>query len=124
MPYPYPHYNGEADAEVHIRAYLTTWQANHASKRLGLIKANISKIEEFRLSLDGQEASWYSQNDIAEFADFDQLREEFVQLFHRRIPQRDLMSQFYAIIQEDNETVPQFVIHFPTVRDMKQYHSS
>ena len=45
-----------------------------------------------------------------EFADFDQLREEFVQLFHRRIAQRDLMRQFYAIIQEVNETVPQFVI--------------
>ena len=112
MPYPYPRYNGEADAEAHIRAYLTTWQANHASKRLGLVEANISKIAEFGLSLDGQAASWYSQNDIAEFADFDQLREEFVQLFHRRIPQRDLMSQFYAIVQEVNEVVPQFVIHF------------
>ena len=67
---------------------------------------NISKIAEFGLSLDGQAASWYSQNDIAEFADFDQLLEEFVQLFHKRIPQRDLMSQFYAILQEANETVP------------------
>ena len=60
MPYPYPRYNGEADAEAHIRAYLTTWQANHASKRLGLIEANISKIAEFGLSLDGQAMSWYS----------------------------------------------------------------
>ena len=49
---------------------------------------------------------------MAEFADFDQLRVEFIQLFHRRIPQRDLMSQFYAIAQEVNETVPQFVIRF------------
>ena len=73
MPYPYPRYNGEADAEAHIRAYLTTWQANHASKRLGLIEANISKIAEFGLSLNREAASWYSQNDIAEFADFDQL---------------------------------------------------
>ena len=116
MSYPYPRYNGEADAEAHIRAYLTTWQANHASKRLGLVEANISKIAEFGLSLDGQAASWYSQNDISEFADFDQLRQEFVQLFHRRIPQRDLMSQFYAILQEANETVPQFVIRFQSLR--------
>ena len=78
---------------------------NHASKRLGLIEANISKISEFGLYLDGQAASWYSQNDIAEFADFDQLWEEFVQLLHKRIPQRDLMSQFYAILQEANKTV-------------------
>ena len=92
MSYPYPRYNGEADAEAHIRAYLTTWQANHASKHFKIIEANISKIAEFGLSLDGQLASWYSQNDIVEFADFDQLREQFIQLFHRRIPQRDLMS--------------------------------
>ena len=78
MSYPYPRHNGEADAEVHIRAYLTTLPANHASKRLGLVEANISKIAEFGLSLDGQAASWYSQNDILEFADFHQLRQEFV----------------------------------------------
>ena len=81
-------------------------QADHASKRLRLVEANISKITEFGLSLNGQAASWYLQNEISEFADFDQLRQEFVQLFHRRIPQRDLMSQFYAILQEANETVP------------------
>ena len=68
MPYPYPHYNGEANAEAHIHAYLMTWQANIASKRLSMIEANISKIGEFGLSLD-------LQKDIAEFTDFDQLRE-------------------------------------------------
>ena len=71
MSYPYPRYNGEADVQVHIRAYLTTWQANHTSKRLRVTEANISKIAEFRLSFDGQAVSSYSQNDIAEFADFD-----------------------------------------------------
>ena len=60
MPYPYPHYNGEADGEAHTNAYLTTWLANHDSRRLRLIEANISKIAEFGLSLDGQAASWYS----------------------------------------------------------------
>ena len=116
MPYPYPRYNGETDAEAHICAYLTTWQENHASKRFRLIQANISNIADFGLSLDGQGVSWYSQNDITVFANFDQLREEFVLLFHRRIPQRDLMSQFYTIIQEANETVPQFVIRFQNMR--------
>ena len=48
--YPYPRYNGEADAEAHIHAYLTTWQANHASKSLGVTG----------LSLDGQATSRYS----------------------------------------------------------------
>ena len=92
MPYPYPRYNGEADAEAHIHMYLTTWQEDHASKCLGMTEANISKIAEFGLSLDGQATSWYSHNDITEFADFNQLREQFIQLFHRHIPQSDLMS--------------------------------
>ena len=65
MPYAYPRYNDEADVEAHIRAYLTTWQANHASKRLAVTEAHTSKIVEFGLSLDGQATSWYSQNDIA-----------------------------------------------------------
>ena len=93
MLYPYPRYNGEADAKADICAYLTIWQANHASKRLGVIEANISKITEFGLSLDGQAASWISQNDIAEYADFYQLREQFMQLFHRCIPQQDVISR-------------------------------
>ena len=81
-PYPYPRYNGEADAEAHICTYLTTWQANHTPKRLRMIEANISKLAEFGLSLDGQAASWHLRNDIMEFADFDQLWEQFIQLFH------------------------------------------
>ena len=82
MPYPYPPYNDESDGEAHICTYLTTWQVNHASKRLGMIEANISKIAEFGLFLDDQAASWYSQNNIMEFADFDHLWEQFIKLFH------------------------------------------
>ena len=31
MTYPYSKYNDEADVEAHLRAFLTTWQANHVS---------------------------------------------------------------------------------------------
>ena len=31
MLLPYPKYNNEPDVEAHIRAFLTTWQANHVS---------------------------------------------------------------------------------------------
>mgnify|MGYP000515287986 CR=1 FL=1 len=34
MLYPYPKYNDEADAEMHVRLFLMTWQANHVSQRL------------------------------------------------------------------------------------------
>ena len=116
MLYPYSCYNGKADAEAHIHVYPTTWQANHASKRLGVTEANMSKIAEFGLSLDGQSTSWYSRNDIVEHTDFDKLREQFIRLFHRRIPQRDLMCQFYSIVQGATKTLPQFVIRFQNLR--------
>ena len=34
MLYPYPKYNDELDAEAHVRAFFTTWQANHVAQRL------------------------------------------------------------------------------------------
>ena len=34
MPYPYPKYNDQADTEVNVRAFLTTWLANHVSQIL------------------------------------------------------------------------------------------
>ena len=41
------------------------------------------------------------------------LKDKFLRLFHRQIPQRELMSRFFAIICEDtNKTVPQFVNRF------------
>ena len=34
MPYPYSKYRDGADAEAHIRDFLTTWEINHAAQRL------------------------------------------------------------------------------------------
>ena len=47
MLYPYPKYHDEADTEAHIRAFLTTWQANHVSQRLSKTDADKSQIAEF-----------------------------------------------------------------------------
>ena len=58
MSYPYPKYNDEADAEDHVRAFLTTWQTNHVSQRLSEADADKSKIVELGLSLDGQSTNW------------------------------------------------------------------
>ena len=86
MLYPYPHYNDEADAEDHVRAFQTTWQENRVAQRLAATNANGSKIDEFGLSLDGQSTNSYSQHNITEFQDFEHLKENFVRLFHKRIP--------------------------------------
>ena len=54
MLYPYP------DTEAHLRAFLTTWQANHVSQRLSEVNVDKSKIAEFGLSLEGQSENWHS----------------------------------------------------------------
>ena len=112
MPYLHPHYNDEAYAKVHVRAFLTTWQTNHVSQWLAEANANASKKAKFGLSLDGWAVNWYSQHDQGEFEYFKQLTNKFVKLFHWRIAQRELMSQFYAIGQDAHKIVPQFVIRF------------
>ena len=82
MPYPYPKYNDEPDAEAHVRGFLTTWQANHVSRRLEEPEAKKSNIEEFGLSLDRQVASWYEEHSLGDFATFMNLPAKFLRLFH------------------------------------------
>ena len=97
-------------------AFLTTWHANHVSRRLSEADANKSKIVEFGLSLDGQSTNWYLQHEAGEFESFQTLNIKFIRLFHRQVPKRELMSQFYVAYQGAHETVPQFIIRFQNLR--------
>ena len=47
MPYPYPRYTDGPDVEMHIRAFISTWQDNHSTHRLTLAEIDASKIAEF-----------------------------------------------------------------------------
>ena len=96
MPYPYPRYTDGLDAESHIRAFGSTWQANHSTQRLSLTeiaasKIVASKIAEFTLSLDGPAARWYSRLDAGEVTTFQDVRTKFLELFHREVPKRELL---------------------------------
>mgnify|MGYP000476957188 CR=1 FL=1 len=108
MSYPYPKYNDDTNVEAHVCAFVTTWQENYVSQRLSEANADKSKISEFRLSLDEQSANWYSQHEAGEFESFKQITTKFIRLFHRQVPKRELMSQFYVAYQEAHEIVPQF----------------
>ena len=88
MPYPYPQYTDGPDAESHIRAFVSTWQANHFTQRLTTTKIESSKIAEFTLSLDGPTARWYSRLDPGEFAMFQDVHTQFLELFHREVPKK------------------------------------
>ena len=50
------------------------------------------------------------------FESFEQLTTKFIQLFHRNVPQKDLIGQFYAAYQEPHETMSHFVIRFQNLQ--------
>ena len=55
MPYPYPRYMDGPDAESHIRAFLSTWQANRLTQRLTVAEVEASKLRSSHcLSMDPQ----------------------------------------------------------------------
>ena len=116
MPYTYSKFREGTDAEAHVRDFLTTWEINHGAQRLSADAEDKSKIAEFVLSLDGYSANWFAQNGLQGFPSFEVLTSKFLQLFHQQIPQKDLIAQFYALYQEKNETVSQFVIRFQNLQ--------
>ena len=73
-------------------------------------------MAEFGLSLEGQSTNWHSQHEQGDFEFSKQLTDKFVRLVHRRIAQRELMSQLYATYQEPHETVTQFIIRFQNLQ--------
>ena len=122
MPYPYPRYTDGPDAELHIRAFVSTWQPNHSTQRLSLAEIDASKIVEFMLSLDGPAARWYSRFDTGEVTTFQDVRTKFLELFHREVAKRELLRQFFSMSQEPQETVEQFTIRFPDLDDVSAQH--
>ena len=112
MSYPYPRYTDGPNAESHIRSFVSTWQANHSTHRLTPAEIDASKIAEFTLSLDGPAARWYSRLDAGEVTTFQDVRTNFLELFHREVLKRELLRLFFSISQEPHETVAQFTIRF------------
>ena len=105
MPYPYSKFREGADAKVHVRDFLTTWEIKHGAQRLSATAKDKSKIVECVLSLDGQSANWFAHNSFGAFKTFEQLTNKFLQSFHQQIPQKDLIAQIYAFYQKPHETV-------------------
>ena len=116
MAFSYPRFNGETDATSHIRIFLNVWNANHLVQRISDAEAHASKIAEFGLTLDGRATCWHSQMDLAAITTFDQLQSAFLRFFHRRVPQREIIGQFYTIKQLPTESIVDFSLRFQSLR--------
>ena len=79
-------------------------------------EAHESKIAEFRLTLDGWAACWHSLMDLAAIKTFDQLQSAFLRFFHRRVPQREIIGQFYTMKQLSTEYVTDFSLRFQSLQ--------
>ena len=64
------------------------------------------------MTLAGPTASWHAKHLLGSFATFEALKTKLLRLFHRQVEQRELVCQFYTTYQEEQETVPQFIIRF------------
>ena len=50
--------------------------------------------------------------EVGEVATFQIVCTKFLELFHREVPKRELLRQFFSISQEPHEMVAQFTIRF------------
>ena len=82
MSYPYSKYRDDLDAEAHMYAFLQTWEANHVSQRFTDTEAELSKITEFGMTLEGPTACWHAKNLPGIFPTFEALKTKFLRLFH------------------------------------------
>jgi hypothetical protein len=59
-----------------------------------------SMIMEFELSLEGQVAGWYAQQDISTFASFQALMDKFLELFQVKIDPMEVLKEYYSLQQQ------------------------
>ena len=105
MPYQYPKYRDDPDAEAHIYAFLQTWEVNHVSQRLNEAEAERSKIAEFGMTLEGQATQWPSKHLPGSIDTFEELKTRCLRFFHRQVDQREIVGQFCTTRQDPIETI-------------------
>ena len=77
MSYPYPKYSNHPNARSHVKQFQSIWTVNHEIQGLSAANAEQSKIVDVQLSLEGQAARWYAQQDIVSFHSFDDVAAKF-----------------------------------------------
>jgi hypothetical protein len=93
MPYAYPKYSNHRDAAAHVKQFRSIWVVNHGTQGLSLLEREQPMIVEFQLSLEGQAARWYAQQDIGTFATFQVLVDKFLELFQVKIDPTEVLKE-------------------------------
>jgi hypothetical protein len=70
MSYAYPKYSNHPDVAAHVKQFPSIWAVNHWTQGLSPSKREQSMIAEFQLSLEGEAARWYAQQEISTFRTF------------------------------------------------------
>jgi hypothetical protein len=73
-------------------------------------------IVEFQLSLEGQVAHWYAQQDISTFTTFQELVDKFEELFQVQIDPTEVLKEYYSLQQQAGESVAEFLLRFRAVQ--------
>ena len=100
MPFQYPRYRDDPDAEAHVHAFQQTWEANHLSQQLTPAEEEQSKIAEFGVTLEGLAARWHRMQGPSTITIFADLKSKFLHFFHKEVDHREMVGL------EPRESIP------------------
>jgi hypothetical protein len=112
ISYTYPKYSNHPDAAAHVKQFWSIWVVNHGTQT----EREQSMIVEFQLSLEGQVASWYAQQDISTFTTFQELMDKFEKLFEVKIDPTKVLKEYYLLQQQMGESVVEFLLRFHAIQ--------
>jgi hypothetical protein len=114
MPYAYPKSSNHPDAVAHVKQFRSIWVVNHGTQGLSPAEREQSMILEFQLSLEGQAARWYAQQEINTFVTFQDLVDKFLEMFKVKIDPTEVLKEYYSLLQQAGESVADFLLRFPS----------
>jgi hypothetical protein len=103
------------DAAAHVKQFRSIWAVNLGTQGLSPTEREQSMIVEFQLSLEGQAARWYAQQDVSTFGTFQDLLKE---MFQVKIDPTEVLKEYYSLQQQSGESVADFLLRFRAVHAM------
>jgi hypothetical protein len=103
---------------AHVKQFRSIWAVNHGTQGLSPAEQEQSMIVEFQLSLEGQAARWYAQQDIGTLVTFQDLVDKFQEMFKVKIEPIEVLKEYYSLQQQSGELVADFLLRFRAIQAM------